>query len=101
MPNALFTGVPGLRINQEMLDVVGNNLANSNTTGYKSQSVNFSDLVYQTLSQGSAGSTTVGGTDPVQVGSGAQVASITPNLQQGTLQETGSEFDMAIQGSGF
>src|SRR5271166_3595149 len=95
--DALFSGVSGLQVNQEMLDVVGNNLANSNTTGYKSQSVNFSDLVYQNLSQGTAASgTSGGGTDPIQLGSGAKVASITPNLQQGTLQTTGNEFDMAI-----
>ncbi len=68
-------------------------------TGFKAQSVNFSDLVYQNLTQGSAGTT--GGTDPIQIGSGAQVASISPNLQQGTLQQTGNEYDMAIQGSGY
>src|SRR5579862_3470256 len=100
--DALYAGVTGLQVNQDMLDVVGNNLANSNTTGFKAQSVNFSDLVYQNLSQGSAASgTAVGGTDPIQIGSGARVASITPNLQQGTLQATGNELDMAIQGNGY
>src|SRR6202035_4464133 len=100
--NALFSGVPGLQVNQKMLDVVGNNLANSNTTGFKSQSVNFSDLVYQNLSEatGASGNST-GGTNPIQIGAGAQVASVSPNLQQGTLQATGSDLDVALQGNGF
>src|SRR4051812_48589010 len=101
MSNALAIGVTGLRINQQMLDVVGNNLANSNTTGYKSQSVSFSDLVSQTLTQGTSSSDTVGGTNPMQVGSGAQVANISSDLTQGTLQATGRDLDMALQGDGF
>jgi flagellar hook protein FlgE len=100
--DALFTGVSGLQVNQEMLDVVGNNLANSNTSGYKSQSVNFSDLVYQNLIQGtSASGNNVSGTNPIQVGSGAQVSSISTNLTQGTLQTTGNTLDMALQGNGY
>src|SRR5579872_3834599 len=98
---ALFSGITGLQVNQQMLDIVGNNLANSNTTGFKSQSVNFSDLVYQTLKEATAATSTNGGTDPIQVGSGAKVASISSNLQQGTLQSTGNDLDMALQGSGF
>ncbi len=102
MSNSLFTGVTGLRIHQQMLDVVGNNLANSNTTGFKSQRVRFSDLVYQTISQatGSSGSA-VGGTNPVQIGLGAQIAAIDPNLQQGSLESTGRDLDLALEGSGF
>jgi flagellar hook protein FlgE len=100
--DALYAGVTGLQVNQQMLDVVGNNLANSNTTGFKSQSVNFSDLVYQNLTQATAASgNTVGGTDPIQIGSGAQVASVSPNFQQGTLQSTGNDLDVALQGNGF
>ncbi len=52
--DALYAGVTGLQVNQQMLDVVGNNLANSNTPGFKSQSVNFSDLVYQNITQATA-----------------------------------------------
>jgi flagellar hook protein FlgE len=100
--DALFSGVSGLQVNQQMLDVIGNNLANSNTTGYKAQSVNFADLVYQNLSDGTAANgTTVGGTNPIQVGSGAKVASISTNLLQGTLQETGNQLDLALQGNGY
>src|SRR5262245_60291257 len=98
MSSSLLTGVSGLRIHQQMLDVVGNNLANANTTGFQSQRVRFSDLVYQTLSPGSAsGSTSVGGTNPIQVGLGALVAGIDPNLQQGSLEATGRDLDMALQ----
>jgi flagellar hook protein FlgE len=100
--DAIYAGVSGLQANQEMLDVVGNNIANSNTTGFKSQSVNFEDLVYQNLSDGSAPGTGVSnGTNPVQVGTGVKVASVSSNLQQGTLQDTGNELDLALQGNGF
>ncbi len=99
---ALTSGISGLHVNQEMLDVVGNNLANSNTTGFKAQTANFSDMVYQTLRQASAAtSNNVGGTNPIQVGSGAQVASISTNLQQGTLQSTGADLDVALNGAGY
>src|SRR5207247_144492 len=88
--------------NQEMLNVIGNNLANSNTTGYKAQSVNFADLIYQNLTDGtSASGNSVGGTNPIQIGSGARVASISANLQQGSLQSTGNALDLALQGNGF
>ena len=99
---ALYSGITGLQVNQEMLDVVGNNLANSNTTGFKEQRANFSDLIYQSLTQGSApNGNQSGGKDPIEVGSGVQVASLTPNMQQGSLQTTGNDLDMALQGNGF
>jgi flagellar hook protein FlgE len=102
MSGILLTSVSGLEGNQQMLDTVGNNLANSNTTGYKSQTTLFSDLVYQTLAPASIGSAGVtGGTNPVQVGSGVQVATIESNLSQGTLEQTGNELDMALQGNGY
>jgi flagellar hook protein FlgE len=63
---ALFTGSTGLQANSAALDVVGNNLANLNTTGYKTQRTLFKDLVYQTLSPGSAPTATTGGTNPAQ-----------------------------------
>src|SRR5437660_2600895 len=102
MSNSLFTGVTGLRINQEMLDVVGNNLANSNTTGFKAQRVRFADLVYQTVNQAtSSSSNAVSGTNPAQIGLGAKVAAIDPNLQQGSLESTGRDLDLAIEGDGY
>ena len=84
-----------------MLDVVGNNLANQDTTGFEAQGLNFSDLLYQTMSQGTGPTANLGGTDPIQTGTGVQVSSINTNTQQGTLQATGNNLDMALQGSGY
>src|SRR5208283_99840 len=97
--DALFTAVTGLEANQQMLDVVGNNLANENTTGFQAQTVNFSDLLYQTLNQGTGPSANLGGTNPIQTGTGVRVESIGTNTQQGTLQTTGNSLDMALQGN--
>ena len=99
--DALFTAVTGLEANQQMLDVVGNNLANENTTGYQAQTVNFSDLLYQTLNQATGPTADLGGTNPIQTGTGVQVESIGTNTQQGTLQNTGNNLDMALQGNGY
>src|SRR5947209_8000960 len=101
LSNSLFTGVSGLQTSQAFLNTVGNNLANSNTPGFKGQSINFQDLFYQTLLQGSSSSGTVGGTNPSQQGFGAAVGSIATNFQQGPLQTTGNDLDLALQGSGF
>jgi flagellar hook protein FlgE len=99
--DALFTAVTGMEANQQMLDVVGNNLANENTTGFQAQTVNFSDLLYQTLNQGTGPTANLGGTNPVQTGTGVQVESVSTNTQQGTLQTTGNNLDMALQGNGY
>jgi flagellar hook protein FlgE len=96
----MLAGVSGLQASQEMLNVVGNNLANMNTTGYKAQNTLFSDLLYQTLVP--ASSTNNGGTiNPVEVGFGTQVSTIETNLNQGALTTTGSPLDLALQGQGF
>src|SRR5213594_4213264 len=92
MANSLLTGVTGLRVHQQMLDVVGNNLANTNTPGFKSQRVRFADLFYQ-----SAGVNV----NPLQIGLGARVSGIDTNLQQGNLETTGNDLDVAIAGTGF
>lgn len=98
---AFQSGVTGMLTNQTMLSTVGNNLANSNTTGYKAQRVEFEDLVYETLSPGSAPGNGIGGTNPAQVGFGVNVASINSNFAQGPLSTTGRNLDLAIQGDGF
>src|SRR4051794_2765456 len=100
LSSALFSSVSALAANQTLLDVVGNNLANANTTGYKSQRVEFQDLVYQTLSAGSALGKGVGGTNPQQVGFGVRVGSLATNISAGSLQQTGRDLDLAIQGDG-
>src|ERR1700682_2537706 len=84
--DAINSGISGLKINQEMLDVVGNNLANSNTTGFKSQNVNFSDLVYQNLTQATGASgNAVGGTHPIQIGSRAHKLRPSPPISSRAL----------------
>jgi flagellar hook protein FlgE len=102
MSTSLYTGVSGLQAAQQMRDVVGNNLANLNTTGFKTQAVNFADLVYQTLSQPTQGVTGgVGGTDPTQVGLGTFLEGTSTNFLQGSLQQTGRTYDLAVEGNGF
>lgn len=102
MANALLTGISGLRGSQKMLEVIGNNLANVNTVGFKSSRILFSDLVYETTRSGTSGDSQVlGSINPIQVGTGAQVAQIDHKFTQGNLEQTGEELDMAIAGAGF
>lgn len=101
MGRALFTAVTGLKAQQTKLDVVANNIANVNTTGYRSSRVLFQDLFSQTLSGPSAPAANTGGTNPMQVGLGVQIGSIDVNHGQGSLVTTGVNSDLAIQGNGF
>ena len=80
MTNSLLTGASGLLSHQQKLDVVANNIANLNTTGYKNQSVVFSDLIYTNRSSavGPSG-TESGGVNPIQVGNGVQIAELVLN----------------------
>lgn len=101
MMRSMFAGVSGLRSHQTMMDVVGNNIANVNTAGYKSAQVTFEEALTQTL-QGPAGSgTSRGGTNPLQIGLGVKVASIDGVFTQGATQVTGRPSDLAISGDGF
>jgi len=101
MSRALFTAVSGLRNHQIWLDVIGNNIANANTVGYKSSTVVFNDILGQTLSSGVAPTNARGGVNPVQVGLGMTIGSISQNFLQGSIQTTNRNTDMAIQGDGF
>lgn len=103
MSTAMYSGVSGLKSQQTRLDVIGNNIANISTTGYKSQSVSFSDLLSQTLSGATAPSTSTsrGGTNAQQVGLGVNVAAISTNMDTGSTESTGSDMDVSIGGSGF
>src|SRR5947209_12530501 len=98
---ALQTGLSGLQAHATMLDVVGNNLANENTTAYKTQSVQFQDLVYQTLTAGTGPSGKLGGINPEQIGFGVAVGATESLFQQGPVTPTGRELDVALQGGGF
>jgi flagellar hook protein FlgE len=102
MANTLLIGFSGLATHQRMIEVVGNNLANINTTGFKSQRTSFSDLFYETVKQGSGGARgVIGGSNPAQIGNGSQLASIGRNFAQGGQDTTGRELDFALIGEGF
>lgn len=101
MGTAIFTGVTGLLAHQRRLDVVASNIANINTTGYRGSRVLFEDLFSQTLQGGTAATTSYGGTNPMQVGLGTTVASISVNHTQGSLMTTGVASDLAVEGHGF
>lgn len=101
MLRSMNSAISGMQSFQTMLDVIGNNIANVNTPGFKAQEVDFSDVMNQTLSGGSAPSTTQGGTNPRQVGLGTTVAAINTNFADGSPQSTGNSLDLALQGSGF
>lgn len=102
MSNALQIGVSGLNAHEKMLEVVGNNLANANTTAFKSRSVLFSDLLYENIHSSASEKTGIlGSINPSQIGNGVQVASVNVDFNQGELQPTGEPLDMAIQGDGF
>jgi flagellar hook protein FlgE len=101
MLRSLFSGISGLRSHQTMLDVTGNNIANVNTTGFKSSQIQFQDTLSQVLSNAGGAQNGQGGTNPAQVGLGVRVAGITTNFTQGASQLTGRSTDMMIQGDGF
>ena len=100
MMPSLFSAVSGLKGNQEMMDVIGNNIANVNTPGFKSSPVNFADLLSQTMKGASLPTSTTGGTNPIQVGQGTSVASVDTNFTSGSLQQTGNNTDLGINGDG-
>ncbi len=100
MNRALFAGLAGTITNQTRLDTIGNNLANSNTIGFKQSRATFRDTFYQTLRGGSASSADSGGMNPIQVGSGNSLGSIQTIYAQGSLASTGQPLDIAIEGSG-
>jgi len=101
MSFALSAGVTGLQAHQKMLDVAGNNLANVNTTAFKSSSITFSQLLSETIKKASQPTAGMGGTNPQQMGSGVGIAGITPNMTQGNLVNTANPLDLAIEGQGY
>lgn len=101
MLRSLFAGISGLRANQTMLDVTGNNIANANTTGFKSSTTVFADTLSQQLTAASGGNADRGGSNPIQVGLGVQLAATTTNFNQGSAQTTGRPTDVMLQGDGF
>ena len=98
---ALLSGVSGLQNNQLMMDVIGNNIANINTIGFKASQATFSEAFAQTLQNASAPNANNGGSNAIQVGLGVGVNSVDSVFTQGTLESTGVSTDLAIQGNGF
>ena len=101
MMASLFAGVSGLKNHQTKMNVIGNNIANINTIGFKASRVNFQEALVQTFKGAGRPSAISGGTNPLQLGLGMQVAAIDTMFQQGGLETTGQITDLAIQGSGF
>src|SRR5689334_14938465 len=101
MLRSMFAAVTGLRSHQAFMDVVGNNIANVNTTGYKTSSVLFEDLLSQQLNGAGLPTAATGGTNPAQVGLGVRLTGVSINFAQGATQLTGRSTDFAIQGDGF
>ncbi len=101
MSFALSAAVTGLQAHQSMLDVAGNNLANVNSVAYKSSSVNFAELLSQTMKRASAPAGNLGGTNPQQKGTGVSLSNIAKNMTQGNILSTGQDLDMAIDGNGY
>ena len=101
MLRSMFAAVSGLRAHQTMMDVVGNNIANVNTTGFKSSRATFQEAMAQTLRGASGTGPALAGTNAMQIGLGSQVASVDGVFTQGSTQMTGRAGDLAIQGEGF
>ena len=100
MMRSLFSGVSGLKNHQTRMDVVGNNISNVNTTGFKSSRANFTDMLSQTLNRASAPTDNIGGTNPKQIGLGSSVSSIDLLFTNGSVQSTGKNTDLALSGNG-
>lgn len=101
MMRSLFSGVAGMQNHQTRMDVIGNNVANVNTTGFKRGRVNFQDMLSQQMSGAAKPTDELGGVNPKEVGLGMNVASIDTIHTQGSLQTTGVQTDLAISGNGF
>ncbi len=101
MMRSLYSGVTGLRNHQTKMDVIGNNISNVNTIGYKSSRVIFQDIYSQTIKPASTTGTGSGGTNPQQIGLGVQVATIDVLHTKSTPQYTGNSLDLSIEGDGY
>ncbi|ALO27211.1 MULTISPECIES: flagellar hook protein FlgE [Leptospira] len=101
MMRSLYSGVSGLKNHQVRMDVIGNNISNVNTHGFKTERVTFQDMISQELRGASEPKENIGGVNPQQVGLGSLIAAIDKIMTQGSLQNTGKNTDVAISGEGF
>lgn len=101
MTGAMSSAIAGLKAHMDKLNVIGNNIANVNTWGFKPSRVSFQDSLYTTSSTGSNGTTTVGGRNPSQIGYGTSIGSIDLDMSTGSFTATGWGLDTMIDGDGF
>ncbi len=101
MVRSMYSGVAGMKANQSRMDVIGNNIANANTYGYKSGRATFRDMYYQQVRGASRGTQTRGGINPSMVGYGSQMSSIDLMMDSSSMTSTGFALDAAITGEGF
>lgn len=101
MTGAMYAAIGGLKTHMSSLNVIGNNIANVNTAGYKDQRMTFQETIYTTSKAGSNGTLILGGNNPSQIGYGSQVGSIDLNMSPGTFNPTGRDLDCMIEGDGF
>jgi flagellar hook protein FlgE len=101
MMRSFSSAVSGMRTQMSYMDVVANNIANVNTTAFKSQRARFADMLYQTLRAATGTQGNISGTNPDQIGLGVRLAGIDNKMAQGSLQTTGNPLDLAIEGDGF
>ena len=100
LTSAMLVGFTGIKSNQFAIDTIGNNVANLNTTAFKNQRALFETTFYHQLQGGTAPDENTGGTNPVEIGYGSQLAAIQRNFGQGNLEATGVRSDLAVQGKG-
>lgn len=101
MPRSLFSGASGMNNHQTAMDVVANNIANIDTTGYKASTAGFQDIVSQTVSAAAAPTATLGGRNAKQIGLGVTIAGIGKDMTEGSTQTTDRPLDFAIHGEGY
>ncbi len=98
---SLYSGVAGMKTHNQRMDVIGNNVSNVNTTGYKTSTVTFKDVYYQTKAGASSGDATSGGTNPTQIGYGSSLGTVNQVMTQSGFTYSDSVYDCAIEGEGF
>lgn len=101
MLRSLYSGMSGLSVNQEKLDVIGNNIANVGTTAFKGSRVRFEDMISQSSTSALSPTATQGGVNGQQVGLGVKVAGVDTMMEQGMMQPTSNNLDVAIDGAGY
>ncbi|MBS5982610.1 flagellar hook-basal body complex protein [Clostridium butyricum] len=101
MLRCMYSGISGMKVNQQKLDVIGNNIANVGTTAFKSSRAEFSDMLYQNAGVATSPTSNKGGTNAKQVGLGAKLASIDKVMSQGNALSTGRTLDACVDGEGY